>query len=112
MRALLGAQMGADPFCCLKVWRSLLAATNFQNSIKANFVVKSATLVFVISTSGMDDPLDLVLDSDNNGVPKHLGEIADQMSEWEGPIAEWLDLTSSEIAGVKTEHPKKLRLQT
>ena len=57
----------------------------------------------------MDDPLDRVLDSDN---PKHLGEIADQMAEWEGPIAEWLDLTSSEIAGVKIKHPRNLQLQT
>ena len=60
----------------------------------------------------MDDPLDLVLDSDNPlGVSKHLGEIADQISEWEGPIAECLDLTPADIAGVKTKYPENLRLQ-
>ena len=65
-----------------------------------------------ILVHGMDDPLDLVLDSDNNGVSKHLGEIADQMSEWEGPIAECLGLTHPEIVGVKTKYPENLRLQT
>ena len=60
----------------------------------------------------MDDPLDLVLDSDNSrGVSRHLGEIADQMSEWEGPIAEYLGLNPPEIAGIKTKHPANLQLQ-
>ena len=62
----------------------------------------------------MDDPLDLILDSDNPlGVSKHLGEIADQIAEWEGPVAEkCLGLTHPEIAGVKAKYPKKLQLQT
>ena len=62
----------------------------------------------------MDDPLDHVLDSDNpHGVSKHLGEIADQIAEWEGPIAEkCLGLSPPEIACVKAKHPGKLRLQT
>ena len=60
----------------------------------------------------MDDSLDLVLDSENPfGVSKHLGEIADHMSEWEGPIAECLGLSDPEIANVKAKHPGKLQLQ-
>ena len=66
----------------------------------------------IFATSIMDDPLDLVVDSNNPfGVPKHLGEIADQMSEWEGRIAECLGLNLPEIARVKAKYPEKLQLQ-
>ena len=56
--------------------------------------------------------LDKVLDCNHGGVSKHLGQIADAMYEWEGPIAEQLQLTRVDIAAIKTEHPNKLRLQT
>ena len=56
--------------------------------------------------------LDLVLDSENDGVSKHLGQIADAMYEWEGPIAEQLKLTRADIAAIKTKHPGELKLQT
>ena len=59
-----------------------------------------------------DQMLDQVLDFENGGVPKHLGEIADSMYEWEGPVAERLDLTLADVAAIKTEHPTKLHLQT
>ena len=55
--------------------------------------------------------LDQVLDFENGGVPKHLGEIADSMYEWEGPVAEQLDLTPADIAAIKTKYPDELRLQ-
>ena len=42
----------------------------------------------------------------------HLGEIADSMTEWEGPIADKLKLKPSDVANIKTEHPRKLKLQT
>ena len=42
----------------------------------------------------------------------HLGEIADSMTEWEGPIADKLKLKPSDVASIKTEHPRKLKLQT
>ena len=42
----------------------------------------------------------------------HLGKIADLMSEWEGPIADQLKLTPSDVANIKTAHPRKLNLQT
>ena len=41
---------------------------------------------------------------------KHIGKIADSMFEWEGPIAEELELRRSDIADIKTEH-KKMNLQ-
>jgi hypothetical protein len=56
--------------------------------------------------------LDQVVDSEHGGVSKHLGQIADAMYEWEGSIAEQLELTNADVAAIKTEHPNKLRLQT
>jgi hypothetical protein len=56
--------------------------------------------------------LDQVVDFTHGGVSKHLGQIADAMCEWEGPIAEQLELTDTDVAAIKTEHPNKLRLQT
>ena len=56
--------------------------------------------------------LDQVLDFENDGVSKHLGQIADSMCEWEGPISEGLNLTPADIAGIKIKHPGELKLQT
>ena len=56
--------------------------------------------------------LDEVLDSENNGVPIHLGQIAGSMSEWEGPIAEQLGLLTADVAAIKARHPGELKLQT
>ena len=56
--------------------------------------------------------LDQVLDFENDGVSKHLGQIAESMYEWEGPVAEQLGLTPADIAAIKKEHPDKLKLQT
>ena len=53
-----------------------------------------------------------MLDAEHDGVSKHLGQIADAMYEWEGPIAEQLELTRADVAAIKTEHQNKLRLQT
>ena len=55
---------------------------------------------------------DQVLDFNNNGVSRHLGHIADKMCEWEGPIAEGLKLTLTDIEAIKVKHPGKLILQT
>ena len=49
---------------------------------------------------------------DEGGVLKHIGQIAEFMDEWEGPIAECLELTVAEIASIKVKHPSKLNLQT
>ena len=57
-----------------------------------------------------DQRLDQMLDAD--GVPKHLGQIADSICEWEGPIAEQLGLTPTDVAAINKRYPGELRLQT
>ena len=52
------------------------------------------------------------IDACNDGVSKHLGQIADSMTEWEGKISEQLLLTSADVAKIRTRHPNKLELQT
>jgi hypothetical protein len=52
------------------------------------------------------------LDFSNDGVPLHLGQIADKMYEWEGAIAEQLGLTLADVEDIKKEYPNKLKLQT
>ena len=42
----------------------------------------------------------------------HLGQIADTMYEWEGPVAEQLGLTPVDIAAIRVKYPSELRLQT
>ena len=65
--------------------------------------------IFVIS----EEPtcLDQVMDYSSGGVQKHLGRIADLMSEWEGSIADQLGLTPADVAAINTKHPSELRLQ-
>ena len=55
--------------------------------------------------------LDQVLDCESGGVSKHLGQIADSMDEWEGPVAEELDLSPADITAIKTENLSKFNLQ-
>ena len=52
------------------------------------------------------------LDAGNDEVPRHAGQIADGMHEWEGPLSERLGLTDTDVAEIKTEHPEKLKLQS
>ena len=52
-----------------------------------------------------------MLDDENNGVPKHLGEIADTMCEWEGKIAEQLCLMPAEVENIKCKCKDNLKLQ-
>lgn len=56
--------------------------------------------------------LDMEIDACNKGVPKHLGQIADLMTEWEGRISEELQLTPADVANILTQYPNKLNLQT
>ena len=53
-----------------------------------------------------------MLDSGNDGVPLHLGQIADSMYEWERPVAEQLGLIQADVEAIKVKHPGELRLQT
>ena len=55
--------------------------------------------------------LDDIVDSRGDGVSKHLGEIADSMYEWEGPVAENLTLTLANVANIKAKFPKEMNLQ-
>ena len=52
-----------------------------------------------------------MLDFGSGGVPKHLGQIADSMCEWEGRIAEGLGLTPAEVESIKYNNKDKLELQ-
>ena len=53
-----------------------------------------------------------LLDFENGGVSNHLGQIANSMYEWEGPVAEQLGPTIVNIAEIKMKYPRELRLQT
>ena len=53
-----------------------------------------------------------MVDFEHGGVSKHLGQIADAMYEWEGPIAEQLELTKADIAAINKKYPGELKLQT
>ena len=69
-------------------------------------------LYFAIHAGGSNEErLDMIIDSENSGVLKHLGKIADSMDKWEGKIAEELKLSPADVAAIKTEHPSNLRLQ-
>ena len=52
------------------------------------------------------------IDFENKGVELHLGQIANSMYEWEGPVAEQLGLTPADAAAIKDEYPGKLALKT
>ena len=56
--------------------------------------------------------LDQVLDSMNDGVSRHLGQIADSMYEWERQVAEQLGLSPADVAAIKYKHPTSLKLQS
>ena len=53
-----------------------------------------------------------MVDSEYGGVSKHLGQIADAMYEWEGPVAEHLELTKVDVAAINKKYPGELKLQT
>ena len=66
----------------------------------------------VLSEDETRNKLKRTLDSDNGGVPKHLGQIADSMSEWEGRIADELGLTKADVNHIKSKHAQDLKLQS
>ena len=55
--------------------------------------------------------MDKEIDEGACGVPIHIGQIADRMEEWKGPIAECLGLTVADVASIKMKHPSELKLQ-
>ena len=67
--------------------------------------------LFSPEKEGISQWLDQVIDFGNKSA-KHLGQIADAMTEWEGKIAEELQLSEADVAAIKTKHPMDLKLQT
>ena len=61
-------------------------------------------------TVTINSKLDLVIDAKNRS-SKHLGLIADSMYEWEGAVADELELTPADVAAILTKYPKELKLQ-
>ena len=59
----------------------------------------------------VQDRLNQALDSENGGVPNHLGDIAEFMYEWEGKVADELKLTTADVSNIKKLHPDRLNLQ-
>ena len=47
-----------------------------------------------------------------NLVPKHLGKIADSMTDWEGPIADHLDLSEADRSDIRERNSREPKLQT
>ena len=43
---------------------------------------------------------------------EHLGQIADSIVEWRGPIADQLQLGPSDVAEIEAKYPQKLKLQS
>lgn len=41
----------------------------------------------------------------------HRGKIAELMAEWEGRIADELNLTDTDVADIKHQYPRELKLQ-
>jgi hypothetical protein len=41
----------------------------------------------------------------------HLGRIADTMYEWEGRVADELELTRADVAAIKVKYPYQLKQQ-
>lgn len=56
--------------------------------------------------------LDWKLDAGNDGVQRHLGEIADAMDQWEGRVSTALGLTPVDVASIKARYRNNLNLQT
>ena len=69
------------------------------------------TTAIALQPQATPTKLDDVLDSGSDGVPKHLGQIADSMYEWEGSIAEELGLTLADVAEIKKKHACEIKLQ-
>lgn len=69
------------------------------------------TAAIALQLQGIPGKLDDLLDSLNDGVPKHLGQIADSMYEWEGSVADELGLTRADVAEINTRKPHETKLQ-
>ena len=57
------------------------------------------------------DPLDQVVDYGSKA-PVHIGQIAERVREWEGPLSDGLDLSPTDVRSIKTMHDRDLKGQT
>ena len=64
----------------------------------------------------MSDQLFYILDMRSKSTTEvsyeHLGQIADSIVEWRGPIADKLKLGPSDVAKIEAKYPQKLMLQS
>ena len=44
-------------------------------------------------------------------IPRHLGKMAESMTDWEGAIADHLGLSEPDRSGIRYMYPKQLELQ-
>ena len=85
----------------------VISPTNY--CILASLEAVTAHSTIIKTQQDTSQRLDQVIDSENSGVPKHLGKIASSVYEWEGRVADELGLTDAEVADIKQE--SKLNLQ-
>ena len=52
------------------------------------------------------------LDCDNSGALKHLGQMTDDLHEWEGSVTKELGLTTADVASISKKYPFDLNLQS
>ena len=57
------------------------------------------------------DPMDQVIDCGSRA-PAHIGQIAGEVTEWEGPLSDGLELSSTDVEDIKNKHRYSLKLQT
>ena len=50
-------------------------------------------------------------DAEGQPIPKHLGKIADSMTDWEGAVADCLGLSESVRNDIRVKHPFKAQQQ-
>ena len=79
--------------------------------VAVDFIQQKASDNLLVAPKVVLDRLNQVLDSENGGVPKHLGKIAEQMYEWEGGVSDELGLTTPNVNNIKGRYKNELKLQ-
>lgn len=79
--------------------------------LAVDFIQQKASSSLSVAPRVVMDRLIQVLDFESGGVPKHLGKIADFVYEWEGKVADELELTKTDVNSIKLLHKDRLDLQ-
>ena len=111
IKCTISAFLGALEWILNSICEKIVKKVPFPKScpICAHKHVPLHLYIYVVSKLLYRNISDQVI---GNDVPLHLGQIADSMYEWEGPVAEQLGLTQADVAAIKMQHPSELRLQT